>query len=267
MAGDQRKKRYRDPYKLVLLKEETLEEVGSYRLTPLNVYILISTLFVITSLIVVAIIFFTPARRMVPGYADVTQNREYMNLYRDIRALEEQVQAQNEYIESFRKIAMGDSTLGAEIAALKYERTGNGAAMEAAMRGNTEPVRGSAIDFLYVVSPVSGTLSREFSADHPAVDIVAPRNTAVKAILDGYVISSDWTLETGNTIGIQHSNNLVSFYKHNARNLKKLGAYVEAGEAVAIIGTTGELSSGPHLHFELWIDGQPVDPLAYIAFD
>ncbi len=267
MAGDQRQKRYRDPYKLVLLKEETLEEVGSYRLTPLNVYILISTLFVITSLIVVAIIFFTPARRLVPGYADVTQNREYMQLYRDIRALEEQVEAQNAYIESFRKIAMGDSTLGAELAALKYERMGNETAVEAAILGSVEQGDASTIEFLYVVSPVSGTVSRGYSVDHPAVDVVAPRNTAVKAILDGYVISSDWTLETGNTIGIQHSNNLVSFYKHNARNLKKLGAYVKAGEAVAIIGNTGELSSGPHLHFELWLDGQPIDPLGYIAFD
>lgn len=267
MAVDQRKKRYRDPYKLVLLKEETLEEVGSYRLTPLNVYILVSTLFVITSLIVVAIIFFTPARRLVPGYADVTQNREYMRLYRDIQSLEEQMEAQSAYIESFRKIAMGDSTLEADIAALKYERTGNSRAVESAIVLNAESDATSAMDFLYVISPVSGTVSRPFSADHQAVDIVAPRNTAVKAIMDGYVISSDWTLETGNTIGIQHSNNLVSFYKHNARNLKRLGAYVEAGEAVAIIGNTGELSSGPHLHFELWDDGQPIDPLLYIAFD
>ena len=265
MAEDQRKKRYRDPYKLVLLKEETLEEVGSYRLTPLNVYILVSTLFVVTSLIVIAIIFFTPIRRLVPGYADVTQNREYMRLYNDIRELEKQVEAQNAYIESFRKIAVGDSTIAAEMAALRYERTGNVIEQEVPLTV-TNPSKSSAIDFLYVVPPVTGTISRGYQNDHPAVDVVAPRNTPIKAILDGYVISSDWTLETGNTIGIQHSNDLVSFYKHNARNLKKMGAFVKAGEAVAIIGNTGELSSGPHLHFELWVDGLPVDPVLYIDF-
>ena len=172
---------------------------------------------------------------------------------------------ENAYIESFRKIAVGDSTIAAEMAALRYERTGNVIEQEVPL-AVTNPSKSSAIDFLYVVPPVTGTISRGYQNDHPAVDVVAPRNTPIKAILDGYVISSDWTLETGNTIGIQHSNDLVSFYKHNARNLKKMGAFVKAGEAVAIIGNTGELSSGPHLHFELWVDGLPVDPALYIDF-
>ena len=264
MAENQGKKRYRDPYKLVLLKEETLEEVSSYRLTPINVYILVSSLLFVTSLIVLALVFFTPVRRLVPGYADVTQNREYMKLYTSVRDLETQVKEQALYIESFRKIAIGDSAALESIMAKRDAKVPGVVPIGPESLGAESSQ--SAIHFLYVVPPVTGSISRGYTAEHMAVDIVAPKNTAVKAILDGYVISSDWTLETGNTIAIQHEGNLVSFYKHNARNLKKMGAFVKAGEAVAIIGNTGELSSGPHLHFELWEQGHPVDPSLYVDF-
>ena len=102
--------------------------------------------------------------------------------------------------------------------------------------------------------------------DHNGLDILAPKNTPIKAVMDGVVILSDWTLETGNTIGIMHDNQVMSFYKHNSSLLKKNGAIVRAGEAIAIIGNTGTLSSGPHLHFELWYKGKPVDPSRYINF-
>ena len=97
-------------------------------------------------------------------------------------------------------------------------------------------------------------------------DVLAPKNTAIKAAMDGFIFFSDWTLETGNTLGIQHSNNAITFYKHNSVLLKKAGSYVKAGEAVAIIGNTGTLTDGPHLHFELWHKGKPVDPEEYIKF-
>jgi murein DD-endopeptidase MepM/ murein hydrolase activator NlpD len=102
---------------------------------------------------------------------------------------------------------------------------------------------------------------------HFGIDILAPRNTPIKSALDGWVVQSDWTLETGNTIGIQHENNIITFYKHNSVLLKKVGSYVKAGEAVAIIGNTGEMTDGPHLHFELWYKGNPVDPADYINFN
>jgi murein DD-endopeptidase MepM/ murein hydrolase activator NlpD len=110
------------------------------------------------------------------------------------------------------------------------------------------------------------TNSFSSSTRHWGVDIVAKPNEAIKATLDGVVIFSDWTLETGYTIGIQHQQNLISVYKHNASLLKKTGAYVRAGEPIAIIGSSGELSTGPHLHFELWYNGSPVNPKDYMAF-
>jgi murein DD-endopeptidase MepM/ murein hydrolase activator NlpD len=276
VANRQHKKAYKDPYKLVLLKEETLEEVGSYRLSLLNVYLLISTILVITAVIVLSIVFFTPLKRLVPGYADITQNREYMHLYNDIKNLEKQVEAQQLYIQRFRAMVTGDSTAG--IAALSPEARAilNNLPENSGVASSQNPgsqaksnLNGAEIDFLYIVSPITGSVSKVFapSVEHFGIDIVAPRNTPVKAILDGYIITSDWTLETGNTIGIQHTNDMVSFYKHNARNLKKLGSFVKAGEAVAIIGNTGELSSGPHLHFELWLEGKPVNPAQFIDFE
>ena len=124
------------------------------------------------------------------------------------------------------------------------------------------------LEQMYFSSPLSGEISAGFQPDtkHYGVDIVAPENTAIKSIMDGWVIISDYTVETGNTIGIQHPNNIISFYKHNSVLLKKEGSFVRAGEAVAIIGNTGELTDGPHLHFELWHKGKPVDPADFIMF-
>ena len=124
------------------------------------------------------------------------------------------------------------------------------------------------LEQMYFTPPVSGSISLQFDpeTDHIGVDIIAPKNTPIKAALDGWIIASDWTLETGNTIAIQHTNNIVSFYKHNSALLKKTGDYVRAGEAIAIIGNTGELTDGPHLHFELWHRGKPVNPEDFVNF-
>jgi murein DD-endopeptidase MepM/ murein hydrolase activator NlpD len=124
------------------------------------------------------------------------------------------------------------------------------------------------IEQLYFVPPLSGTVSMQYSPDkkHYGIDVIAPKNSAIKAAMDGFIVMSDWTLETGNTIGIQHANNIVTFYKHNSVLLKKTGEKVKAGEAIAIIGNTGELTNGPHLHFEIWNRGTPVNPEDYISF-
>jgi murein DD-endopeptidase MepM/ murein hydrolase activator NlpD len=116
--------------------------------------------------------------------------------------------------------------------------------------------------------PLTGIVTSKFNPalDHFGIDIVATRNEAIKAAQDGTVIFSDWTLETGYVISIQHQNDLISVYKHNSTLLKPQGAFVKAGETISIIGESGELSTGPHLHFELWYNGKPVDPEEYIAF-
>jgi len=124
------------------------------------------------------------------------------------------------------------------------------------------------IDQFYFFTPLEGEISAGFDLNkkHFGVDIVAKKDSPVKSVMDGVVITSDWSTKTGNTISIQHKNDVISVYKHNSKLLKKIGQHVTAGEAIAIIGNTGLHTSGPHVHFELWNDGNAVDPTKYINF-
>jgi murein DD-endopeptidase MepM/ murein hydrolase activator NlpD len=126
----------------------------------------------------------------------------------------------------------------------------------------------SQISNYYFFTPIKGTVTTTFNPglQHFGVDVVAPKNEAVKSTLDGTVIFAGWTSETGNVIHIQHDNNLVSIYKHNAVLLKKEGQEVKAGEVIAITGNSGELTTSPHLHFELWLNGEPIDPQELMVF-
>ena len=281
----------RQNYRLVVMNIETFEEIGSYRLSLLNVYILISSIVVLVALVVASLIVFTPIKRYIPGYGDVKQQSELMRLNKELMAMEEQLKAQAAYTENFRKILVGevetetennandqeipDSLLNVdrimEDELLRKEVELNDQLYERELlskKANYQP-RELSLEQIFFATPISGIVSAEFELGkkHLGVDIMAPKNTPVKAIMDGFVFTSDWVLETGNTIGIQHANNLISFYKHNSALLKKTGSYVKAGEAVAIIGNTGTLSNGPHLHFELWHNGKPVNPRDYIIFD
>jgi murein DD-endopeptidase MepM/ murein hydrolase activator NlpD len=272
--------RLREPYRLLLLRDDTLAEVGSYRLSLLNIYIAVSALLIVTSALVFALIFLTPLRRLVPGYANVYESREYRELNNQVRALEQEMVDQRLYLERFRSLLAGvpmpdsaisqrDEDLISSVLAgpvqLFTPPTGQPPEPRIALNPGNERY---GTQFLSVVPPLRGTVSAGYDpyASHLGTDILAPQNTPVVAILDGTVLFADWTLEAGNTIGIQHEGNMVSVYKHNSRNLKKEGARVKAGEAVAIIGNTGEATSGPHLHFELWIDGRPVDPQLFVNF-
>jgi murein DD-endopeptidase MepM/ murein hydrolase activator NlpD len=121
---------------------------------------------------------------------------------------------------------------------------------------------------LHFFPPLKGVVTNPFNAKsgHLGIDVVAPPNEVIVAIADGTVTLSSWTLETGYVIQIQHQNNLISAYKHNSKLLKQSGAQVKAGEAIAIIGNSGELTTGPHLHFEMWHNGTPINPEQYIVF-
>ena len=279
-----RKRNWHTIYRLVLRKDETLEEVGSYRLTLLNIYILLSTLVIVAMGLMAVVIFFTPLKRLVPGYAEPSQHPEYIRLSKKMAALDEELTSYKLYYEHFNKLIRQPDSISAPKVAYtsrvvpgKSEKTA-GTVMASANEplradnnvatiSSTGPILNMA-DYRYLMPPISGVISSGFDAEteHIGVDILAPHNTPVKAIWDGHVITADWTLETGYTIGIQHSNDMVSFYKHNATLLKRSGAFVRAGEAVAIIGNTGKMTTGPHLHFELWLQGKPVDPTKYIDF-
>lgn len=277
-----KRKKIREPYRLLLLHDETLAEVGSYRLSLLNIYIAVSALLIVTSAIVFSLIFLTPLRTLVPGYANVYESREYRELNGKMQDLDAEMQNQRLYIARFRSLLAGipasdsiDPHIQDEAGPVERAlptrplATIEPALVSADLRSIENPISElHGTSFLHMVPPIRGVISARFdrNTQHYGTDVLAPENTPVLAILDGTVIASDWTLETGNTIGIQHSGEIVSFYKHNSRILKRLGAKVTAGEAVAIIGNTGETTTGPHLHFELWIEGKPVNPERFVNF-
>ena len=282
--GKTRKRHWHTIYRLVLRKDETLEEVGSYRLTLLNLYILLSSIVLVAMGLMAVVIFFTPLKRLVPGYAMPSRHPDFIRLSKKVATLESELINYKLYYDHFnRLISMADSietpstahtskvvTSPVEKSLSREKNREEEPKSVQAIAVNTSPTSSvlNVADYRYLMPPISGVISSDFDPekDHFGVDVLAPHDTPVKAIWDGHVITADWTLETGYTIGIQHSNDMVSFYKHNASLLKRNGAFVRAGEAVAIIGNTGKLSSGPHLHFELWIQGRPVDPTDYIDF-
>ncbi|MFZ2897167.1 MAG: M23 family metallopeptidase [Saprospiraceae bacterium] len=283
--------RLQHTYRLVIMNHETFEEVGSYRLSLLNVYVFLSTLMVLVAFLVISLIVFTPLKRYIPGYGSANAQPELIRLNREIDSLEELVEAQDLYNRNIRKMLLGDVETLEDMPKEQYE-AGDSALhigrieedellrqqveMEEIRAISQSPAPATSqqktetpLEQLFFSPPITGEISAGFMPDkkHFGIDILAPKNTPIKAVMDGRVIASDWTLETGHTIGIQHDNNLISFYKHNSALLKEVGSFVRAGEAVAIIGNSGTLSDGPHLHFELWYKGVPVDPVQYLSFN
>ncbi len=278
------------PYRLTVMNNETFEEVGSYKLTLMNLYILLCMLLFAGAAIVLLLIFFTPIKKWIPGYQNITQNTEFIIMEKKLNSIEEELAQYRLYTEKLGNIIHGNPELQLDESSSSNTLVGgipdivkdNKIPEEEALRSKLETQEiisvslsqprqnqvNKSITQLYFIPPVSGEISAGFMMKdkHYGVDVLAPKNTPIKAVLDGYVISSDWTLETGNTLGIQHDNKMISFYKHNSQLLKSIGDQVRAGEAVAIIGNTGTLSDGPHLHFELWFDGKPVNPEDFIRF-
>lgn len=280
---------------LSIRNEETFEETASYRLTLRNIYILLSTVVVSVGILLMLLLIVTPLKRLIPGYGDVRSQVEFIKLQKQLTSLEEEVLARNTYIEGVQRLLSGNPQTSADVTKniviaqekadpipkikedsilrLEYETN---AKSKNPIRTNTSPPnmtalinqqfiggKNAALDFF---APVNGTISEGFKPEknHFGIDIIAPKNTPVKACLPGSVIQSDWTLESGYTIAIQHEQNFISIYKHNSALLKKTGNHVKAGEAIGIIGNTGELTSGIHAHFELWQNGRPVNPVLFI---
>ena len=283
------KEKLQNTYRLVVMNDESFEEVGSYKLSLLNLYVAISAAIVLVVILVATLIFFTPIKRMIPGYGDASSG-DLLEINRTIADFDKKMQERQTYIDSRMRVLKGDDETESDVkeekileidslqsVAIIKEDEILRQEVEEEVQSQQRQKLGSInissnempLEQLYFIPPITGVVSEQFMPDkkHYGTDILAPKNTPVKATLDGFVISSDWTLETGNTISIQHSNNLISFYKHNSALLKEIGNSVKAGEAVAIIGNTGTLSNGPHLHFELWHKGKPINPENFITFE
>ncbi|QSS98187.1 M23 family metallopeptidase [Psychroflexus sp. ALD_RP9] len=271
-------------YRLVILNEDTFEERVAFKLSRLNV-ISLSVIFSILLIVGTSVlIVFTPLKEYIPGYSSSALKQKATRLSLKVDSLENQVAINNNYYQSIRAILSGeipveefneDSTYKTQISNIKSEELQPTLA-ENKLRERVESndkfnLLEQAVQKtdLSLFPPVTGRITEAYNAEikHYAVDIVTVKDKPVKTVADGTVIFSEWTASTGYVIIIEHSFGLISVYKHNAELLKAQGDLVKSGEVIAITGNTGELSTGPHLHFELWVDGYPVNPQDYITFE
>ncbi len=287
-------KRLTNKYRLVILNDESFEEISSFRLSRFNVYIFLSTVFILLVLLITSVLIFTPLKEYLPGYTGSDYRDEIIALQMRADSLEQESEASDLYLNNLLQIVNGNvpvikiDTPVIEVSASKkiYDTINlkNVSGKEKKLRNqmenessyslglnlslNTTPGQVTNLKSYYFFPPLKGYVTDEFDPkkDHYGVDVVAPENEAIKAVMDGIVVFSAWTSETGYVIALQHRNNLISLYKHNSVLLKKEGSYVRAGDVIAIIGNTGEHSTGPHLHFEIWYNGIPLNPRDYIVF-
>jgi len=281
-------RRIRDKYRLVLLNEETLEERVSFKLSRLNVFVAIGLMSIILVFITTYIIAFTPLKEYIPGYTDVTLQRRIYELQLRSDSVAFAMRTQEKYLDGLKKVLGGtipneremvavDTAKSKSYIKIKDKRSPEDSILRNEydnankynlFKSDKSAGKGSTMRNFTFFSPIKGIVTSEFDPlrKHFGTDIVAARDEVIKSIQDGTVIFSGWTVETGYVIAIQHPGNVISIYKHNSVLLKKEGNTVHAGETIAIIGATGELSTGPHLHLELWINGIPVNPKDYIVF-
>ncbi len=291
--ADQRPRRKRsflvklkDKYRLSLVNESSFEERMSFRLSRMNVILLTIALFTLHGALVTALIVFTPLKRHIPGYSD---QKTKLNAYRATLiadSLQGALTIRDLYIANLRNVLSGElpadsATLFKTITAppsaddlrpskadsLLREQVKRDEAYSVNEQADVVSER-SGLSGIFFFSPLRGVVTETFDRkqDHFGIDIVTKADEAVKACLEGTVVLSSWTSDGGYVLHVQHAMDLVSVYKHNAVLLRKEGDRVRAGEAIAIVGNSGELTTGPHLHFELWHRGEPVDPQTYMVF-
>lgn len=272
-------------YKLTIFNESTYEEVMHLRLSPLQVLTALSSLAVVLIILTIMLIAFTNLREFIPGYPDQHQRRQLTQNALRIDSLIDEVQKRDRFLYSIQMVLRGEEldttslvTANGEVKGnydttmlgVSQEEAGFREVMEREERYNLSlgQVSSSADDFYHFFSPISGIVTNHFDEGtrHYGVDLVAKQNSNVLSVLDGVVIFTDWTIKTGYVIQVQHNGNLISIYKHNSVLLKKQGDFVRAGEAIAVVGNTGEETTGPHLHFELWQAGKALNPETFIKF-
>ena len=265
-----KKKKHNDNLRLVVMNEDTFEEKYAFRLNVKNLYIAISSILAVLFIIIFLIIAYTPLRHLVPGYASIENNTYVIKLNKHINELENQIATQEQYNKALRKILVDNDTTGIAIAGLNagYTPDENASGTKTTAKAPQPQANKGNIDLSIpeIISPLPGNINKkiDIKSRHYGVDFAGTMNTPVRAVLDGTVIFSDWTTETGNTIILQHPGGLISVYKHNSSLFKETGDYVHKGEVIAKLGNSGTLTTGPHLHFELWKKGIPLDPLKYI---
>ena len=277
------KKKLLHKYRLVILNESTFEEKISFKLSRLNVFVTGSLCIIGLIGLTTLLIAFTPLREYIPGYSSIKLKKQAADLMYETDSLVRVLNNNNRYLDNIRKVLTGDiennemnrDSLRAQFKLdpstidLTPIRQDSLLRAEVALEDKYNLFERSSEKFDVVLfPPVGGTVTQTYDArkKHYAVDIAAPRETPVKAVANGTVIFAEWTADTGHVIILEHKDGLLSVYKHNGSLNKGQGDMVRAGEVIASVGNTGEFTTGPHLHFELWDKGTPVNPQDFIDF-
>lgn len=282
-------RKLRHKYRLTILNEQTYEELFSMRLSQLNVFISFGFTAMFLVLVTTVIISFTNLREYIPGYPSGEQRRMMIRNYQRVDSLLFEIDRRDRFIGNMRAVISGDlpadafsrsdtaNSKNAHSSAVKLARSKEDSlfrlAVEEEERFNVSNISqrktDTRLELMYFFPPLKGVVTNRYgdSKGHYGIDVVAVPGSRVSAVLEGTVIFSGWTVETGYVIQLQHANQLVSIYKHNGKLLKEVGDNVRAGEAIATVGNSGEYTTGPHLHFELWYGGVPLNPENYISFE
>jgi murein DD-endopeptidase MepM/ murein hydrolase activator NlpD len=277
------KKKLLHKYRLVILNESTFEEKISFKLSRLNVFVTGSLCIIGLIGLTTLLIAFTPLREYIPGYSSTRLKKQATDLTYETDSLVRVLNNTNLYLDNIRMVLKGDienNVINRDSLRAQFKLDPSSVDLtpikqdsllraEVALEDKYNLFERSGVKTDFVLfPPVSGTLTQKFDPEkrHFAVDVVAPRETPVKATANGMVIFAEWTSDTGHVIIIEHENGLISAYKHNGSLNKSQGDIVRAGEVIAAVGNTGELTTGPHLHFEIWQNGTPINPLNFIDF-
>lgn len=269
---------------MVVLNEETFEERFSIKLSRLNIFVVSGIFSILLIAGTTLLIAYTPIREYIPGYSSSQLKKDASDLLYETDSLKQRLQIIENYTQALIPVLTGDQTIQqVNFDSIKQNPTPstfdikklNATKEDSLFREKVDskdrfPLFDKASSKIDVVffAPITGNVTQNFDSEnkHFAIDIVATTGTPVKVIEDGTVVFSEWTAETGYVIIVDHSDGFISVYKHNGALLKQQGDFVKSGEAIASVGSTGELSTGPHLHFELWYNGYPVNPSNYIDF-
>ncbi len=275
-------------YLLVVRNEENFAEKSSFSFTYAKIIVITFLLLVICSAGSVVLYNNVLKPWFFSGETEFDINKKIVELSIAVDSLSTEVDKKEFFINTIQSVVSGDSLVGFQA----FNRDTNnlfseeGADSEESGRlidsllkdefeiGKTSNINlvyrdQSSLQDMYFFPPVEGLVTRAYNTkiDHFGIDVVAKNNEPIKSIADGTVVISSWTEDSGYVIALQHKSNVFSVYKHNSELLKKVGNFVQAGEIIAIIGNSGEITTGPHLHFEIWYNGNPVNPEEFVTFN
>ena len=276
------KKLFND-YKVVVSSEDTFEEKFAFKASKINVFVLMLVYSVILISFTISVVFFTQLRELVPGYSSSDLLSRAIYLTQKTDSLERQIELNNKFYKSIEDVLSGKTDEFIERDNIPIDSSLNEKNVFSISPNSEDSILRNYVDSQdkfnltknelvienkMFFSPIKGDITQAFNFEenHFAIDIVADIGTPVKSVLDGKILFSEWSVDTGHVIIVDHGDNIVSVYKHNSKSLKEQNDFVQAGEVIAYSGNQGSLSSGPHLHFELWKNGTPIDPEPLLNF-